>query len=58
LFGTCFMRFLTYFVTLKMEGTCSSEMLVDYQWTARYYNQEDRTLHVYFCENLRAYILY
>jgi hypothetical protein len=49
--------FLTYFVTLKMEETCSSETLVDYQRTARYYIQEDRTLHVYRCENLRAYIV-
>jgi hypothetical protein len=31
-----------------MEATCSSEMLVDYQGTTRYYNLEDRTLIMYF----------
>jgi hypothetical protein len=34
----------TYFSTLKMEAICSSETLVDPQWTTRRYIPEDGTL--------------
>jgi hypothetical protein len=35
---------LAYFLTLKMETTCSSETSVDFQWTTQHYIREDRTL--------------
>jgi hypothetical protein len=37
---------LAYSSTLKMEATCSSETLVDFQLTTRYYSLEARTLHI------------
>jgi hypothetical protein len=37
---------------LKMEATCSSKMLVDFQWTTRHYIPENRVLHNHLCENL------
>jgi starvation-inducible outer membrane lipoprotein len=33
--------------TLKMEATCSSKTLVNFQWTAQHYIQEDRTFGGY-----------
>jgi hypothetical protein len=41
--------------TLKMEATCSSETLVDFQRTIRRCIPKDRTLHNHRCENLRPY---
>jgi hypothetical protein len=56
-------------LTLKMKVTCFSEKLVDFQWTARHYAPEDKTLittavtrHVFatsvvsksFCRNTSA----
>jgi hypothetical protein len=38
-----------------MEATFSSEMLVDFQRSARHYSAEDRTLHNYRLENLKSY---
>jgi hypothetical protein len=37
---------------LKMEVTCSSEMLDEFQQTTRYDIPEDRTLHNHRCESL------
>jgi hypothetical protein len=38
-----------------MEATYSSETLVDFQWTTRYYTPEDRTHHkIYFFSSLSA----
>jgi hypothetical protein len=34
--------FLSYSSTLKMEATCSSELLLDFQWTTQCYVPEDR----------------
>jgi hypothetical protein len=36
---------LSYSLTLKIEVTCSSEMLVDFQQTTQRYIPEDRILH-------------
>jgi hypothetical protein len=38
--------------TLKMEAICSSEKLVDFQWTTQHYVPQDITLHNHRCENL------
>jgi hypothetical protein len=40
--------FLAYSSTLKMETTCSSETLVDFQQTTWHYIPENRTLHTEF----------
>jgi hypothetical protein len=44
--ATCFtlVSYLAYSLTLKMEATCSSETLVDFQRTSQHYIPEDRTL--------------
>jgi hypothetical protein len=47
-----------YFSTMKIEATCSSEMLVYFQWTTWRYVPEDRTLHNYCYENLKSYVSY
>jgi hypothetical protein len=47
---------LTYFSTLKMEATCSSETSVDTQQTTRRYIPEDGTLYNHRCENRKSYI--
>jgi hypothetical protein len=39
-----FISYLTYSLTLKMQGTCFSETLVDLQQTTWYYVPEERTL--------------
>jgi hypothetical protein len=38
--------YLAYFLTWKMETTCSSETSVDFQWTTWRYIPEDRTLYI------------
>jgi hypothetical protein len=43
--------------TLKIAATCSSEMLVDFQWTTWQYIPEDRTLYNHCFENLKSYVL-
>jgi hypothetical protein len=48
---------VAYSLTLKMETTCSSETLVEFQWTTWRYIPEDRTLHSYRHENLKSYML-
>jgi hypothetical protein len=50
-FATCFMLVscLAYSVTLKMEATCSSKTLVDFQRTTWHYIPEDRTLGWVLC---------
>jgi hypothetical protein len=48
---------LGLFSTQKMEATCSSEMLVDFQLIAHHYVPEDGILHNHQCENLKLYIL-
>jgi hypothetical protein len=57
--ATCFalVSWLTYFSTLRMEATCSSETSVDFQRTTRRYIPEDRTLHNHLYENLKSYLL-
>jgi hypothetical protein len=47
LLATCFMlaSCLAYSSILKMEVICSSETSVAFQWTARRYIPEDRSLH-------------
>jgi hypothetical protein len=47
--------FLPYSSTLKMEETCSSETLVDFQRATHRYIPEDRTLHNRRLENLKSY---
>jgi hypothetical protein len=39
---------------LRMEAICSSESSVDFHWTIRRYIPEDRTLHIFRCENLKS----
>jgi hypothetical protein len=46
---------LAYSSTLKMEETCPSETLVDFQQTTQCYIPEDRSLHNHCCENLKSY---
>jgi hypothetical protein len=41
-------RCLAYYLTLKMEATCSSETSVDFQLTTQLYIPEDRTLQEFF----------
>jgi hypothetical protein len=48
---------LAYFSTLKMKAMCSSERLVDFQWTTWRYIPEDSTPHNHCCENLISYII-
>jgi hypothetical protein len=50
LFATCFtVDFrLDYSSTQKMEAKCSSETSADFQWIARRYFPEDRTLQTDF----------
>jgi hypothetical protein len=43
--------FFAYSTTLKMEVTCSSNMLGDFQWTTWLSIPEDRTLHILTCFN-------
>jgi hypothetical protein len=45
-----------YSSTLKMEATCSSETLVDFQRTACRNIPECITLHNHRCENIKSYI--
>jgi hypothetical protein len=48
LLATCFtlVSCLTYSLTLKIEATCSSETMIDFQQTTWCYTLEDRTLQV------------
>jgi hypothetical protein len=39
----------SYSSTLKMEGTCSPETSVDFQWSTRRYIPEDNALHNHRC---------
>jgi hypothetical protein len=43
-----------YSSTLKIETTCISETLVDFQRTTRHCILQDGTLHNYRCENLKS----
>jgi hypothetical protein len=43
LIASCWVPRLAYSLTLKMEATCSSETLVDFQRTTRRYIEQDRT---------------
>jgi hypothetical protein len=52
--ASCVVSCLAHSSTLKMEATCSSETLIDFQRTARRPTPEDRTLHGYSCENLKS----
>jgi hypothetical protein len=45
---------MIYTSALKLEATCSSKMLVDFQWTAWHYVLEDGSIHNYCHENLRS----
>jgi hypothetical protein len=56
LLTTCFMLIpcLTYSSTLKIEATCSSEMLVKLQRTSQRYISEGRTLHTHQYEDVRS----
>jgi hypothetical protein len=45
---------LSYSWTPKMEVTCSSETLVEFQLTLQHYVQEDENLHSHCYENLRS----
>jgi hypothetical protein len=58
LLATCFLLVscLAYSSTLKMEVTCSFEILVDFERTARCSIPEVRSLHNFCCENLRSYV--
>jgi hypothetical protein len=49
IFFICFtlVSCFTYFLTLKMEATCSSETSVVFQWTTQHYILEDRTLQLW-----------
>jgi hypothetical protein len=42
---------------LKMEETRSSKMLVDFQWTTWHHIPDDRTLHNYYCGNIKSFEL-
>jgi hypothetical protein len=46
--------YLAYASTLKMEATCSSETLLDFQQAIWRYIPEDITLHNHRCENLKS----
>jgi hypothetical protein len=46
---------LAYSSTLKMEATCSSETLADFQWTTRCYIPDDIILHNHRCEKIQSY---
>jgi hypothetical protein len=43
-----------YFLTLKMEATCSSETSVDFQRTTRRFIPDDTTPHNHCYENLKS----
>jgi hypothetical protein len=49
---------LAYSLNLKMKLTCSSETLVDFQWTTWNYISENKTVHSHCCENLKSYTEY
>jgi hypothetical protein len=52
LLATCFHAYSS----LKMGTICSSETLVDFEWTTWGYIPEDSTLHNHHCEHLKSYI--
>jgi hypothetical protein len=60
LLATWFMlvSLLAYSSSLKMEATCSSEILFDFQRITRCSIPEDRTLHNHCCEDLKSYIVH
>jgi hypothetical protein len=49
--------YVAYSLALKMEVTCSSEMLLDFQQTIQLYIPEDGTLYNHCCENLKSCML-
>jgi hypothetical protein len=57
LLATCFtlVSYLAYTSTLRMEVTCSSKTLVDFEGITWSYSPEDRTLNNHRCENLKSY---
>jgi hypothetical protein len=58
LLATCLLLVscFAYSSILKMEATCSSEMLVNFFQAIRHYNP-DHILHSHHCENLRSKIV-
>jgi hypothetical protein len=46
---------LVYYLTPKMEATCSSKTSANFQQTTRRCIPEDRILHSHRCENLKLY---
>jgi hypothetical protein len=47
-----------YCCILKMEATCSSETLIDFQQSTRRDIPEHRTIHNHRFENLKPYLAY
>jgi hypothetical protein len=45
---------LAYSSTLKIEATCPSKTLVDFQWTTPRYIPEGRTVHNHRCKSLKS----
>jgi hypothetical protein len=58
LFAACFMLVscLAYSSSLKMEATCSTKILVDFEQASWHCIQVDRNLHNNCCENLKYHI--
>jgi hypothetical protein len=48
---------VAYSSNLKMEVTCSSETLVDFEQMIQHYILEDRNLYNHCCQNLEFYII-
>jgi hypothetical protein len=44
-----------YYLTQKMEVTCSSEMSFGFQWATWHCVREGRALQNHCCENLKSY---
>lgn len=53
LLAVCFMlaSCSAFSLTMKVEVTCSSNILVDFHWITWRYISGERTLHNYSCEN-------
>jgi hypothetical protein len=57
LLAACFVLIscLAYSLTVKIEVTCYSKMLVDFQWTVEHYIPEDKILHNDWYEYFNPY---